>query len=1065
MIYNIPEINNPIQVISDFLSKTAVDAEVGDEGGPSTLVVVPEWLLPSWLDNQGWKETLERTTAVVSYTDLFGDWWRGKDSENKEEAEQEQDGKVDVADPLSCRLAILQALGSWSPGEQGQRQEQQVGYQPEVKGEAAKLLLGKRLEKVEYILPTHWIRQRELAAGYGGYMLLDQNESIDPVIDEAADILAAHGLCFPEQRWQGCDLVADWGAEGEGIRRVVVLADPLERSPHNLAAITALWAELVGQRSAEMEGEGAAAGRQSLAVFIWGLDRQYIQTTAAVAPIVADLRQIRSEQAAQLDLYQLANRAILAATGFSPMQVVDVGMGCAVVQPEAVTTGQRWQWLDAEENLADYLSKALNLIAVEGRDGAAQPAAVLVVPDAKTKAECDNFLWAAGQGQAAATIAQLAIGSFTAVFCALSELLDGEFAAKGCGAGCGAGSGAEYRTKFASCLWRLYPIFSHDVAISDLLHQLKKAGEGFNCEDYLQDFAERRMVMAYLSLDPDAAGRLPRLLGTIERLRQGGTLSTVNALAVEHIAATQSVLALLRQRDFSGVNAADFEVISRHWQGLASSLLATLERSKLGHGLWLSVGYSEFASFLLMMSRDYGGVRGSDGEDGPVGSLHSGGFELVTLEEMFSLDPAALGRLQDECLVFYCDFSVARSLAYTSLTERLAGLSWVLRWNRVVLRDPAEYRRFSGFYQLHQRQSQQRLQQLAEVGVAAAATPALSTAAAMNDKLPVIKKVAERLVANPPLYMRPRFLGVSALAKLALNPYLYYVDSILRIRPWHVDLHRSQRQFGVALHAALADTVQYLRELPGDVAELAALAAAAEGPHQRAYVAALQASFSKALVGISGSQRQAEYFAAKWQGRVAKVAKGVYQREIELLGAYRIDDTVVESTFRWDVDLGDGESPVRIEVRLDRVDYVTRLADGANGLVITEYKTGATRKKDEMTRQLLLGALAAYDGDLARVTAAAQVVDLRWVQFSPGGEIREESIPLTRIEAVRDEVYQTLLHYYGGGGAAAESAVSAAEYGDGGGVEGEYVATERCEMWDRRYRLLLAETFSELDVF
>ncbi len=213
---------------------------------------------------------------------------------------------------------------------------------------------------------------------------------------------------------------------------------------------------------------------------------------------------------------------------------------------------------------------------------------------------------------------------------------------------------------------------------------------------------------------------------------------------------------------------------------------------------------------------------------------------------------------------------------------------------------------------------------------------------------------------RPALHLRPRQLSVTTVEKWIANPYAVFADRILGLQPLPA-LGRSPDAAlrGQIVHDALGRfAARFPDRLPADIrTELISCADAA-------------------LAELTGSPRVAAFWAPRFARFAAWFADTEPARRAGLSTSLaELDGKTV---------LAGPAGPFTLRARADRIDV------GPRGLVITDYKTGASikdlagRAEKGMAPQLPLEAAIATAGGFAGV-AAANVAELRYISTS-GGE-------------------------------------------------------------------------------
>ena len=210
----------------------------------------------------------------------------------------------------------------------------------------------------------------------------------------------------------------------------------------------------------------------------------------------------------------------------------------------------------------------------------------------------------------------------------------------------------------------------------------------------------------------------------------------------------------------------------------------------------------------------------------------------------------------------------------------------------------------------------------------------------------------DRPAPCPILAARPREIAVTAFEKLIRDPYAFYAEQILKLRPLEpLDAEPGGAERGMVIHDALETFVK---------AHPAALPADPLGVLVR---------IGEAAFGALGHHPEIR---ALWWPRFLAVAAWFVERErVRRAGLRRI---LVEQTGVIDLALPGGS--FRLKARADRIEI------GAEGAAIVDYKTGmvptARAVLDGLSPQLTLTALILADGGFRGAGSAAAAELLYW---------------------------------------------------------------------------------------
>jgi ATP-dependent helicase/nuclease subunit B len=219
---------------------------------------------------------------------------------------------------------------------------------------------------------------------------------------------------------------------------------------------------------------------------------------------------------------------------------------------------------------------------------------------------------------------------------------------------------------------------------------------------------------------------------------------------------------------------------------------------------------------------------------------------------------------------------------------------------------------------------------------------------------------------RPPVPLRPRQMSVTRVETWLANPYAIFARDILKLE--------KLPELGAGPDAALRGSI--VHEIMGRFAE--------------AYPDALPADCDKALIAIAEAvlARYAESarVAAFWAPRFARFARWFASTE----PARRRDTARVAAEVDGRLALKGPAGPFTLTARADRIDV------GADGLVITDYKTGQlptdNRIFDGLAPQLPLeAAIARGEAGFAGI-GPGEVTALRYVRATGGEPPGEERI-------------------------------------------------------------------------
>ncbi|CAL7962160.1 ATP-dependent helicase/nuclease subunit B [Alphaproteobacteria bacterium] len=258
--------------------------------------------------------------------------------------------------------------------------------------------------------------------------------------------------------------------------------------------------------------------------------------------------------------------------------------------------------------------------------------------------------------------------------------------------------------------------------------------------------------------------------------------------------------------------------------------------------------------------------------------------------------------------------------------------------------------------------------------------------------------------ANPPLYARPVFLSASAVEKLMRNPYKYYTEYILNLKPMQIPVDRKSlyMEFGLVLHGALANINRHLLR---DCRYF----------DRQFYTSSLRDYCKKVLAELFFYKNVNEIYAV-WLPKINNIANWLFEKEQELKCAYNIIDTMVEQRGYWKYR-SSNNLDIRIEAKFDRVDV-----DNAGMAIITDYKTGhippISNIHSGRSPQLPIEALILREGTLLdkrnipMTASAIKKILARYLRITGRREIGEEKYIDINVENVKTSICNLVELFY-----------------------------------------------------
>ena len=246
-------------------------------------------------------------------------------------------------------------------------------------------------------------------------------------------------------------------------------------------------------------------------------------------------------------------------------------------------------------------------------------------------------------------------------------------------------------------------------------------------------------------------------------------------------------------------------------------------------------------------------------------------------------------------------------------------------------------------------------------GLALPASPAAGWAAALDR--PATVTPCARPAPAPPAALRPRRLSPSSARLLICDPYAFYAQQVLGLRPLAaLDEDAGAADFGDAVHAAMARFLDALGP---------------RWPGREAAAAAWDAASEQVLAAI-GPRPALRAF---WRPRLRRIRGHVLAEEEAVRRQGGVVATLTEASGR--IDLSRPRGAVQLHARADRLD---RFADG--GWRILDVKTGTVPSKPQVLSgthpQLPLEAAILEAGGFAAAPAGATVTALAYWRLTGG---------------------------------------------------------------------------------
>lgn len=192
----------------------------------------------------------------------------------------------------------------------------------------------------------------------------------------------------------------------------------------------------------------------------------------------------------------------------------------------------------------------------------------------------------------------------------------------------------------------------------------------------------------------------------------------------------------------------------------------------------------------------------------------------------------------------------------------------------------------------------------------------------------------------PPASARPRTISVSQVERLMRDPYAFYAQCILRLRPLDpIDKEPGMAEFGNAVHAALERFARrYPEQLPANAeAELMAM---------------IDASFAELIYRVKAP--------SFWRRRLQRIVQEV----IALERGRRQLLLYIEAERPMETSLTLPSGPFTLKARLDRIDHLR-----GSGADIIDFKTGSVPSgravRAGLSPQLTLEGLLLQEAGLA----------------------------------------------------------------------------------------------------
>ncbi|PZW44882.1 ATP-dependent helicase/nuclease subunit B [Humitalea rosea] len=232
-----------------------------------------------------------------------------------------------------------------------------------------------------------------------------------------------------------------------------------------------------------------------------------------------------------------------------------------------------------------------------------------------------------------------------------------------------------------------------------------------------------------------------------------------------------------------------------------------------------------------------------------------------------------------------------------------------------------------------------------------------------------------RPAPNPPLHARPDTISVTEVEALIADPYAFYARRILKLRRLDdLDADLGAQDFGIAVHAAMADWARRLHGQPWPGAEVA------------------RALFAEAAARALEPYAVRPALLAFWQARLARIGDWVVAIEDAAPPSLRLP----ELAGRLSLGLS---PPVTLTGRADRVDLLP-----GGGLALLDFKTGALPGNKAVAEghkpQLPLEAAMIGADALPGVPPGHLVTRLEYRRLSGGGEPGELRVPADTVEKI-----------------------------------------------------------------
>jgi ATP-dependent helicase/nuclease subunit B len=227
-----------------------------------------------------------------------------------------------------------------------------------------------------------------------------------------------------------------------------------------------------------------------------------------------------------------------------------------------------------------------------------------------------------------------------------------------------------------------------------------------------------------------------------------------------------------------------------------------------------------------------------------------------------------------------------------------------------------------------------------------------------------------------PLKLRPAKISVSAIEKLMRDPYAYYAEYILKLKPFdEVAVEVSHREFGIWVH-------EFLKENEAHVFS------------REKYVQACSNFFASKL---KQKPRQTEF----WLHHVAKIASWVWELDHARTSNVQCNHEIYGELFL---------AGIKVSAIADRIDI------DENDAVVIDFKTGAipaeSKIKEGLFPQLPIEALILAEGGFKFAQLEGKNIILKYLQLTgKGEEIGKISQVKYNLSEVKNNL-QSLLHRY-----------------------------------------------------